>query len=110
MHIHSLHWLMSTHQIFQSAFCQPCKFTTGEMAPMEGSSLAVGPDMAPTVIACLSRPCSGILALCGYLHICVIATLNSTVCVILLLYLSFCHHPPTSMPFSPTPLYTLAQY
>ena len=25
-------------------------------------------DMAPTVSACLSRPCSGILALCGCMY------------------------------------------
>ena len=50
-----------------SAFpeCRPCKSTTGEMAPKEGSRLAWGPDMAPTVSARLSRPCSGILAFVG---------------------------------------------
>ena len=36
MHVHCLHWLMS------SAFCQPCKSTTGEMAPKEASNLAAG--------------------------------------------------------------------
>ena len=50
---------------FPDAFCRPCKSTTGEIAPKEDSRLAVGPDMAPTVSARLSRPCSGILALCG---------------------------------------------
>ena len=57
---------MSIVLLFQSTFCQPCKSMTGEMAPMEGYNLAVGdwgPDMAPTVSARLSRPCSGILAL-----------------------------------------------
>ena len=51
------------------------------------------PDMAPTVSAHLSRPCFGILVLCGYIYIHIIATLDSTICVILLICLSFCHHP-----------------
>ena len=63
-----------------------------------------GPDMATIVIARLSRPCIGMLALCGYLHI--IATLHSTICVILLLCLTFATTHPTPLPFSPTPLYT----
>ena len=53
---------------FQSAFCKPCISTIGEMAPKEGSNMAVRPDMAPTVGAHLSMPCSGILAFCGYMH------------------------------------------
>ena len=68
MHVHCLHWLMSTGLLSLNAFCQPCKSTTGEMMPKEGSKLAVGPDMAPTVSARLSRPCSGILALCGWMY------------------------------------------
>ena len=35
MHVHCLHWLMSTGLFFQSTFCWPCKSTTGEMAPKE---------------------------------------------------------------------------
>ena len=31
-----------TGLLFQSAFCQPCKSTTGAMVPMQGSNLAVG--------------------------------------------------------------------
>ena len=53
---------------FQSAFCRPCKSMTGEMAPKEGSNLAVRPDLAPTVSAHLSRLFSGQLAFCGYMH------------------------------------------
>ena len=30
MHVHCLHWLMSTGLFFQSNFCRPCKSTTGE--------------------------------------------------------------------------------
>ena len=47
-----------------------------------------GPDIAPAVCVRLSRPCSGILALCG----CMCAH-HSTICVFLLLCLSFSHHP-----------------
>ena len=42
MHVHCLHWLMWTGLLSLNAFCQPCKSTTGEMAPKEGSRLAVG--------------------------------------------------------------------
>ena len=42
MHVHCLHWLKSTGLLFLNAFCQPYKSTTGEMAPKEGSKLAVG--------------------------------------------------------------------
>ena len=59
----NIDWLL-----FQSTFCQLCNSMIGEMAPMEGSSLAMRrPDMALTVCTCLSRPCSGMLALCGYM-------------------------------------------
>ena len=104
MHIYCLHWLMSTGLLFQSAFCRPCKSKTGEITPMEDSNLAVGNDMTHTVSAHLTRPCSGILALCGPLwpFVDVIATLNSTICVILLLCFSLCHHPPTLPPPPPT--------
>ena len=46
---------------FPECFCQPCKSTTGEIVQKEGSNWLWGPDMAPTVSARLSRPCSGIL-------------------------------------------------
>ena len=42
MHVHCLHWLMSTGLLYLSAFCRPCKSTTGEMTPKEDSKLAVG--------------------------------------------------------------------
>ena len=44
MHVHCLHWLMWpwTGLLSLNAFCRPCKSTTGEMAPKEGSRLAVG--------------------------------------------------------------------
>ena len=42
MHVHCLHWLMLTDLLSLSAFCQPCKSTTGEMAPKEGTRSAVG--------------------------------------------------------------------
>ena len=61
----------------------------------------------PTVSAHWSRPCIGILALCGYIYMSYIASLHSTICVIFLLCLSFCHYPYTPLP--PTPLYKPAQ-
>ena len=48
MHAHCLHWRMSTSLIFQSAFSQPCDFTTGEIVPMEGSKSVGGYDVATT--------------------------------------------------------------
>ena len=59
-----------------------------------------GSDMAPTISARLSRPCSGILALCGCMYTSYVATLNSTICFFFLLWLSFCHHP--SQPRAPS--------
>ena len=46
MHVHCLHWLMWTGLLTLNAFCRPCKSTTGEMAPKEGSKLAVGQQHA----------------------------------------------------------------
>ena len=37
-----------------------CKFTTGEMVPIEGSKLVWGPDIAPTVSISHSRKFSEI--------------------------------------------------
>ena len=42
MHVHCLHWLKSTGLLYLNAFCQPCKSTTGEMAPKEGSQFGCG--------------------------------------------------------------------
>ena len=85
---------------FLERFCWPCKSMTGAMAPMEGSTLAVGPDMAPTVSAHLSRPCCGILALVGTCtrH----SYSNLYYCIILLLHLSFCHYPPPTTQLLPS--------
>ena len=35
MHVHCLHWLISTGVLLRSAFSWPCKSMTGEMAPMD---------------------------------------------------------------------------
>ena len=45
MHVHCLHWLMWTGLLSLNAFCQPCKSMTGEMAPKEGSKLAVDREL-----------------------------------------------------------------
>ena len=52
---------------FPECFCQPYNFTTGEMVPMKGSKLAMGPDIAPNVSTCQFRSFSGIPVHCGYL-------------------------------------------
>ena len=36
---------LQTDLLFQSAFCQPCKSTTGEMAPKEGSNLVYSGEL-----------------------------------------------------------------
>ena len=73
------------------------------MAPKEGSSAAVGwgSDMTPIVSVRLPRLCIKVLALCGYMYKSYIATLDSTICVTLLLCLSYCHHPSHAL-FPPT--------
>ena len=88
MHVHCLHWVMSTALLFNSGFCRPFKSTTGFNGGLQfGSELRS--DMAPTLSIHLSRPCSGILALVGT------CTRHSHsklyYCVILL---PCCHHPP----------------
>ena len=58
-----------------------------------------GPDTAPTVSTHLLGNIDPL-----WVHVDIIATLNSPICVILLFCFSLCHHPPL-----PTPLYMLAQ-
>ena len=100
MHVHCLHWLKSTGLLSLNAFCRPWKSTTGEMAPKEGSNLAVGTWYGSHCW------CTSVKALQWnidplWVHVHVIATLNSTICVFFLLWLSFCQHsshsraPPT---------------
>ena len=72
----------------------------GEIAPKDQRPpfWVWGPDMAPTVSAQLSRPCSGILALCGCIYIHIIATLNSTTYLCHLAPLLKLLPPPTLPP------------
>ena len=65
MHVHCLHWLIWTGLLSLNAFCQPCKSTTGEMAPKEGSRFAVGTWYGSHCQCTSFRPCSGILAFVG---------------------------------------------
>ena len=80
---------------FPEWFCQPCKSMTGEMAPKKGSNLAVrnlyGSHCQCTSVQALYWNIGPL-----WVHVQVIATLNSTVCAIWLLCLSFFHHsaPP----------------
>ena len=81
---------------FPECFFRPCKSSTGEMALMEGSIIAVawGPDITPTaaVSTRLCRPCSGMM------HVDIIATLNSTIVSSCFLVLSFATNHPTLCP------------
>ena len=62
------------------------------MAPKEGSKLAVGPDMAPSVSARLSRP---LVEYWPFVGACTRHSYSKlSICVLFLLCLSFCHHPP----------------
>ena len=53
MHVHCLHWLMSTGLLFQSTFCSPCKSMTGKWYQRRPPIWLWGFDMASTVSACL---------------------------------------------------------
>ena len=67
-----------------------------------------GPDMAPTVGPRLCSPCSGILALCGYMYMLQHSKLYYLCHLSLFLAFATTQPTPTSLP--PTPLYMLAQY
>ena len=56
MHVHCLHWLMSTGLFSRVCFVDHVNPRLAKWY------------LAPTVNACLSRPCNGILALCGYMY------------------------------------------
>ena len=58
------------------------------------------PDMASTVSVHLSKPYSGILAICGCMYTSYIATLNPTFCVFL--FLLFKLLPPPTPPLHPS--------
>ena len=85
MHVHCIHCLMSTGLFFHRAFANHVSAQLVKWHRWRTQIWQWGPKMAPTVSARLSRPCSGILAL----HVDFIATLNSTVCVILFFGLAF---------------------
>ena len=65
MHVHCPHWLMLIGPLFQSAFCWPCKFMIGEIAPKRAPIWLWRPDLALTVSVRLSRPCSRIVTFVG---------------------------------------------
>ena len=65
--------------------------------------------MVPTVSARLSRPCSGLLALCGYMYTSYLL-LSSTIVLSSFFIEAFAMMNPTPACLPPTPLYTLAQF
>ena len=93
--------IMWTGLLSLNAFCQPCiNPRLVKWRQRRAPSWLWGPDMAPTVSARLSRPCSGILALALWVHVHVIATLLSSLIIKLLPPLTPPPHPP---PPPPTP-------
>ena len=84
MHVHFLHWLISTGLLLQSAFLT-IKSMTGEMAPMEGSNLALSAHICLGLVVeyWLFVGACGHHSHSKFYH-----------CVILLLCFSLCHHPP----------------
>ena len=77
MHVHCLYWLMSTGLLLQSAFFRPCKSMTGEIIPLEGFNLAVGTSYRSN---CQHTSIQALQWNIGplWVHVDVIATLNST--------------------------------
>ena len=66
MHVLCLHWLMSTLICFSRVlFASYVKPQLVKWHQRRAEIWLWGPDMAPIVNACLPRPCSGILPLCG---------------------------------------------
>ena len=83
MHVHCLHWLMSTCLFLQRAFFSDN--VNPQLVKWHQCRTPIwqwGPDIAPTVSTRLSKPCSGILNLCGCMWMSYIATLNSTIFVL----------------------------
>ena len=89
---------------FLSTFCWQSKSTTGEVAPMEGSELAVGIWYGSHCLGLVVQywPFVGT---CGcHSHS------KLTICVILLFVLAFATAHPTPASLLPIPLYMLAQF
>ena len=99
MHVHCLHWLMSTGLLVQSDFSNHVNPRLVKWCQWRAPILQWGPDIASTVSTHLSRPCSGKLTLYGCMW-----TIDKLYhCVILLLCFSLCHHPthPRTPPTHP---------
>ena len=79
----------STVLLFQYAFCQPSKITTGGMAPMKALIWQCRPDTLPLSVHIFQD-----LVIETFVHVNVIATPNSAICIVWLLCYSCCHHPP----------------
>ena len=93
MHVHCLHWLMSTGLLFLKAFCRPCKSTTGEMVPKGGLQVGCGHLiwLPLSVHICLGL----VVEHWSFLGACRCHSYSKLyyLCLLLLL-LSFFHHPP----------------
>ena len=81
---------MSTGLLSRVPFADHVNSQLGEMVPIEGSvNWQWGPHITTIVSTHLFMPCSGILAHCGYMTLCVCHNhYYSVICVILLLCFS----------------------
>ena len=109
MHVPCLHWLL-TGLLFQSVFANHVnlwlvKCHQWRALIWKWRSDTDGGD--PTVSTRMSRPCSGIMA---PVDVDIVVILNSTICVILLLCFSLCHHLPHTHTLLIHTLISLAQY
>ena len=92
-------------------FFRPCKSMTGEMVPMESSIWQWGGDITPfgsgelILFPLSAHICPGLVVEYWplWVHMDIIATLNSTNVSSCFFVLAFYHHPPTPPPTPPTP-------
>ena len=96
MYFHCFHWLMSTDLLFQSAFCRLCKLIHNWQNGAKVGGLKLGSGhliwLPLSVHVCLGLvlkywPLVGTCTCHSYFKL-------YTVCVLLLLCLSFCHYSP----------------
>ena len=105
MHVHCLHCLMSIDLLLQSAFSDHVNPRLVKWHQRRPPIWQWGSDMAPTVSTRLSKPCNRIFVGPLWVHVDVIATLNSTNVSSCFFVLAFATtHPPPIHP--PCPSYS----
>ena len=108
MQVHCLHWLMSTDLLFGVLFANHVNSQLLKWHQCRAPIWQWRPDTAPTVSIHI---CLGLVVEYWplWVHVDITGTLNPTICVILLLCFSLCHHHPTPAPFPFNPLYVYAE-